>query len=361
MTPSPVSIEARTVVSEDAVKINDDEPTPPPWTHDDDELLTLADKDPRHVVALAENTVDDLSGNPDSWPLLAAWLQWIGARMSRGGVHLSQRLAAYTAKHPHITVPADGPACVTIPPSEHAAIWEQIGDWHTPRVGDPEAYGAVVFDRYGRADLRYRALSIPDTETDAVLVLFSFAEGPEHYVRVLIGGIDPNNPADTQALHATLTRQGIDMSPMPRFWPPPQSATNEHVIHGDTEDDQRTQFDLFGRCLGEAQEDDLVRFARDPDAYVAAVRDRMAALVPGQSAKIRIARYTEADNTCLWLLTVPSPTGANTVDIAWSPDTGWYVRSDRSSPARRALNSAFADPEAVGDWIITELSERRSD
>ncbi len=355
--PEP-SLETGVLRSEDAVTITED-PTPPPWDHDDDELLTLADKDPRQIVALAEHTVEDLSGNPDSWPLLAGWLQWIGSRMTRQGAHLSQRLAAYTAKHPHITVPADGPACVTISPGEHAGVWDQISDWVTPRPGDPAAYGAVIFDRYGRTNLGYRAESIPGPDTDAMLVLFFLTEEPQQYVRALIGGVDPNNPADTQALHDTLAARGIDMSPMPRFWLPPQPHT-EHVIHGDTEDDQRTQFDIFGRCLGEAHDDDLVRFTRNPDVYVSAVRDSIALLIPGQSPGIHIARYTEPDDTSLWLLTVPSPVDAITVDVAWSPDSSWSLRLEHPDVSHCALNDAFAEPESVAEWIITELSKPRS-
>ena len=155
---------------------------------------------------------------PANWPDLAAALQHYGQALVDIGAQFADDLAAYSAAHPTVTVPAGGVAVMLLSGHEHEGYWQASREARltTDPAAAVAAYAEAFSRDYGRPELSCRAMPIDDT--GAVLLLqYVTDQGEDAIVRAYIGGV---GHMGNDQLQQALDNQVFSVSAAAEFWPP---------------------------------------------------------------------------------------------------------------------------------------------
>lgn len=217
----------------------------------DEDLFDQVVTSTSHAYANLGETLGRYQANPDTWPKLVAHLHWFGTELTAHAERLGQRLADHAQRWPTITVPPGGPSVLVLPDEDHYDTWAtaarvdgQPTDDSQPELhATPNDYATALATTYGRPELDQYAepITADDGHTNGIAVVFHLLGDASAVVRVVVGGIDPDDTTDHDAMLACLDRLGIEVGP-PVFLPPFAPDRTFYSLGGD-----EALYDAYGR------------------------------------------------------------------------------------------------------------------
>ena len=218
---------------------------------DDEDLFDQVVTSTSHAYANLGETLGRYQANPDTWPKLVAHLHWFGTELTAHAERLGQRLADHAQRWPTITVPPGGPSVLVLPDEDHYETWaiaaratgNPTDDGQPELHATPSDYATALAATYGRPELDQYAepITADDGHTNGIAVVFHLLGDASAVVRVVVGGIDPDDTTDHDAMVACLDRLGIEAGP-PVFLPPVALDRTFYSLGGD-----EALYDAYGR------------------------------------------------------------------------------------------------------------------